>query len=124
MGPRKELAQHAQLRIDTGTAVYFAEPRSPWQRDTNGLLRQDFPRGTDLSRWSAEEIGAVAAVLNSRPRKTLGWKPPRQDRWGGVHPCSGVLLLALFTGPFAVASPSPATTAGSFGPVAGGASVM
>jgi len=78
----KELAQHAQLKIDTGLPVYFADPHSPWQRgtneNTNGLLRQYFPKGTDLSRWSAEEIEAVAAALNSRPRKTLGWKSPAE----------------------------------------------
>ena len=78
----KELSQHAQFKIDTGIAVYFADPYSPWQRgtneNTNGLLRQYFPKGTDMSRWSAEEIEAVAAALNARPRKVLGWKTPAE----------------------------------------------
>jgi IS30 family transposase len=77
-----ELAQHAQLKIQAGIAVYFADPHSPWQRasneNTNGLLRQYFPKGTDLSRWSAEEIQAVAGALNSRPRKTLDYKTPAE----------------------------------------------
>jgi IS30 family transposase len=77
-----EMAQHMQLRFDTGLQIYFCDPRSPWQRETNentnGLLRQYFPRGTNLARHSADELAAVAATLNGRPRKTLGWKtPPR-----------------------------------------------
>jgi IS30 family transposase len=78
----KELSAHARFTVETGVPVFFADPHSPWQRstneNTNGLLRQYFPKGTDLSRWSAEEINAVAHALNSRPRKTLGWKTPAE----------------------------------------------
>jgi IS30 family transposase len=77
-----EMAQHVQLRIRTELPIYFCDPHSPWQRgtneNTNGLLRQYFPKGTDLSRYSNDELEAVAAALNSRPRKTLGWKTPAE----------------------------------------------
>jgi len=78
----KEMSAHAQFKVDTGIPVFFADPQSPWQRgtneNTNGLLRQYFPKGTDLSRWSAQELEAVAHTLNTRPRKTLGWKTPAE----------------------------------------------
>jgi hypothetical protein len=77
-----EMAEHAQLRIDTGIEIYFCDPHSPWQRgsneNTNGLLRQYFPRGTNLSRHSADELAAVALALNTRPTKD-----PRLAHTGG-----------------------------------------
>ena len=78
----KEESDHARFTIESGVKVFFADPHSPWQRgtneNTNGLLRQYFPKGTDLSRWNAQEIHAVALALNNRPRKTLGWKTPAE----------------------------------------------
>lgn len=77
-----EMAQHERVRVDGGIDVYFCDPRSPWQRgtneNTNGLLRQYFPKGTDLSTYSKDELDAVALALNTRPRKTLGWRTPAE----------------------------------------------
>jgi IS30 family transposase len=77
-----EMSQHARLAIDSGLKVYFCDPRSPWQRatneNTNGLLRQYFPKGTDLSIHRPSELHAVALALNTRPRKTLSWRTPAE----------------------------------------------
>src|SRR4029078_3165685 len=77
-----EMSQHAQLRIDTGVQVYFCDPHSPWQRgtneNTNGLLRQYFPKGTHLSAHKTHALAAGEPDLNTRPRKTLGWRTPAE----------------------------------------------
>ena len=77
-----EMARHADLRVEHDLPVYFCDPQSPWQRgtseNTNGLLRQYFPKGTDLAAHGNHELDAVAAALNGRPRKTPGWKTPAE----------------------------------------------
>ena len=76
----KELSSHHQFSVDTGIAVYFCDPHSPWQRgsneNTNGLLRQYMPKGTDLSAHSAKDLARIARSLNNRPRETLGFMKP------------------------------------------------
>jgi IS30 family transposase len=78
----KEMAAHARFSVETGVPVYFCDPRSPWQRgsneNTNGLLRQYFPKRTEIAHYTQADLDGVAAELNGRPRQTLGWKTPSQ----------------------------------------------
>ncbi len=96
-----EMARHREITVASGLPIYFCDPASPWQRgsneNTNGLLRQYFPKGSDLSVHTAENLNAVAAQLNARPRKTLAWRTPAEA------------LNALLSHPFK--PPGVATTA-------------
>ena len=77
-----EMARHREITVETGLPVYFCDPASPWQRgsneNTNGLLRQYFPKSTSLAKYTAEDLDFAAAELNGRPRKTLGWRTPAE----------------------------------------------
>ena len=76
------MASHARFTDETGVPVYFCDPRSPWQRgsneNTNGLLRQYFPKRSEIAHYTQADLDAVAAELNDRPRQTLGWRSPSQ----------------------------------------------
>src|SRR5947208_8484797 len=81
--PAKEMAAHARFSITTGVPVYFCDPRSPWQRgsneNTNGLLRQYFPKRSEIAHYTQADLDGVASELNGRPRQTLGWRSPSQS---------------------------------------------
>jgi transposase, IS30 family len=86
----KEMARHVQITIDTGVAVYFCDPKSPWQRgtneNTNGLFRQYLPKRTDLRPHSQQDLDAIGLELNERPRKTLGFMTPSEKYAEAVTP--------------------------------------
>lgn len=95
----KELSGHAQFAVETRAEAFFADPHSPRQgptnENTNGLRRQHFPKGTDPSRWSPEDLEAVALTVNKRPRKILGWKLPLRSSPSRCARSNGPVLQRL-----------------------------
>ena len=87
----KELALHQQIATATGAGVFFCEAHSPWQRGSNenmnGLLRDYFPKGTDLSVHTVEDVTRVAVEVNQRPRRTLGWQRPADLFYAAIAAC-------------------------------------
>jgi len=107
-----EMAEHVRFTVDTGVEVFFCDPRSPWQRgsneNTNGLLRQYFPKGQSLARVTQDELDQVSHELNGRPRQTLGWHSPTQklaafmeqsSSAGGATTCMRPPLVSSYTSP-------------------------
>ena len=84
-----ELADHKRFTVDTGVQVYFCDPKSPWQRgsneNTNGLLRQYFPKGTSIAAFTQDQLDEIAAKLNGRPRQTLNWMTPSEKLHEVLH---------------------------------------
>src|SRR5260370_23052265 len=95
------MTQQAQLKIDTDLNVYFCDPHSPWQlgtnENTNGLLRQYFPKGTDLSAHNTDALEAVALALNTGPRKTLGWRTPAEAFDAALRISPRTVATTVFT---------------------------
>jgi IS30 family transposase len=94
----QEMARHAQIKLATGLEIYFCDPAKPWQRgsneNTNGLLRQYFPKGSDLSDYTQSDLDTVAAEMNSRPRKTLDWDSPAEALDKLLSEASSVVRVA------------------------------
>jgi IS30 family transposase len=94
----REMARHNEIKLATGLDIYFCDPAKPWQRgsneNTNGLLRQYFPKGGDLSIYTQSDLDTVAAEMNARPRKTLGWDSPAEQLEKLISQASSVVSVA------------------------------